>query len=210
MSLLRVTPIFALTALILAMVPGQGVAMALRQTFAGGARAAMASVAGTSTGLIVWGVASAIGLSRVFAHSVLAYDVLKYAGVAYLGYLSVSTLWGLRTGVGSFDTSGAATRGGGRAFRLGLVTNLTNAKAAVFAVAFIPQFVPRATSLATGIVVLAFVQSVVSFAWYSTLVATVDRAATLFARDGIRRALTAVSALGLLILAVVLLLSAPR
>ena len=80
----------------------------------------------------------------------------------------------------------------------------------MFAVAFIPQFVPRATSLATGIVVLAFVQSVVSFAWYSTLVATVDRAATLFARDGIRRALTAVSALGLLILAVVLLLSAPR
>ncbi len=210
MSLLHVVPVFALTALVLAMVPGQGMAMVLRQTLTGGARCATWSVVGNASGLVAWGVASSVGLSQVFAHSVLAYNILKYAGVAYLGYLSISTLVSLRLRAGAFDTNGQATTRPAAAYRLGLVTNLTNVKAAVFAVAFIPQFVPRTFPLGVGIVLLALVQSLVSFGWYSALVASVDRAASALSRPGVRRALTAISAIGLLTLAVILLLSSPR
>ena len=210
MSVLRVVPVFALTSLLLAMVPGQGVAMALRQTLTGGARVAMASVAGNSSGLIVWGLASAVGLSQVFARSTVAYDLVKYAGVAYLAYLSLATLVSLRRAGGAFEISGEGAARLSSAYRLGLLTNLTNVKAAVFAVAFIPQFVPRSTPLAAGIIALAVVQSLVSFGWYSVLVASVHRAAAAFARPSLRRALTGVSAAGLLFLAVALVASSPR
>lgn len=55
-------PVFALTALVLAMVPGQGAAMVLRQSILGGARCAYFSVIGHAVGLIVWGATSAVGL----------------------------------------------------------------------------------------------------------------------------------------------------
>ena len=142
LDLLKIIPAFALTALLLAIVPGQGVAMVLRQSLVGGKRAAFTCVIGISTGLVVWGAASAIGLSQVFAHSPTAYNILKYAGVAFLIFLSIQTLLTLRHEYGKFDFNGNAKLGLGPAFRLGLLTNLTNVKAAVFAVAFIPQFLP--------------------------------------------------------------------
>ena len=108
MALLHIIPAFALTALVLAMVPGQGVAMVLRQTMIGGARCAYISVAGNSLGLVIWGLASAIGLSQVFAHSHLAYNILKFAGVAFLVFLAVQTLIELRNVAGKFRVDGQA------------------------------------------------------------------------------------------------------
>jgi threonine/homoserine/homoserine lactone efflux protein len=130
--------------------------MVLRQTLVGGARCAMASVVGNSSGLIIWGTAAAAGLSQVFAHSPLAYNILKFSDVAYLSYLALSTVVTLRRESGAFDTNGAA----------------------VFAVAFISQFVPRSFPLGPGVVLLALVQALVSLGWYTALVATVHRAAT--------------------------------
>jgi threonine/homoserine/homoserine lactone efflux protein len=205
-----VIPLFAITALVLAMVPGQGMAMVMRQTMIGGARAGYLSVAGNATGLLIWGLASSVGLSQIFRHSVIAYDVLKYAGVLYLGYLAANTLWSLRRGVGAFDPSGTAQSKPLSAIRLGLLTNLTNVKACVFAVAFIPQFVPRSFPLGPGIMLLAMVQACVSTLWYTSFVASVDKAARLLARPRVRQWLTGISAAGLFILALTLLLSPSR
>ncbi len=210
LDLLKVIPPFALTALLLAIVPGQGVAMVLRQSIVGGSRAAFTSVAGNSFGLIIWGAASGIGLSEIFARSHTAYNILKYTGVSFLIFLSAQTLWTLRKEYGKFDYNGRARTGFGPAFRLGLLTNLTNAKAAVFAVAFIPQFVPEDFSLGWGIFFLACVQSLVSMSWYSFLISVVDRASVVLERPKVRRGLTAFSAAGILFLALTLLLASPR
>lgn len=210
-DLLKVIPPFALTALLLAMVPGQGVAMILRQSIVGGSRAAFISVAGNSSGLVVWGAASSIGLSEVFAHSHTAYNVLKYTGVAFLVFLSIQTLLTLRNEYGKFDyNEGGAKVGAFAAYRLGLLTNLTNVKAAVFAVAFIPQFVPKSFSLGAGIFILGCVQALVSTAWYTFLISVVDKASVALAKPQVRRALTAFSAVGILFLAATLLLASPR
>ena len=209
-QLLQIIPAFALTALLLAVVPGQGVAMVLRQSLIGGKRAAFYSVFGNSSGLIIWGVLSAVGLSAVFAQSHTAFNVLKYVGVLFLLGLAVQTLIQLRKEFGKFDVDSGAKTDAAAAYRLGLFTNLTNVKAAVFAVAFIPQFVPHKFSLGVGIFILSCVQATVSLAWYTTLILAVDRAAVFLARPKVRRVLTGISAAGIVLLAIGLLLSHPR
>jgi threonine/homoserine/homoserine lactone efflux protein len=210
MSLLAVIPAFALTALLLAIVPGQGVAMVLRQSLVGGSRAAIYSVLGNSGGLIIWGAMSAVGLSAVFASSPTAFGILKWAGVLFLVGLSIQTLFELRKESGKFEVSGKAKTSFISALRLGLITNLTNVKAAVFAVAFIPQFVPKDFNLGRGIFILSCVQATTSMAWYFSLVAVVDKSSAFLSKPKIRRVLTAISAVGILALATGLALSHPR
>ncbi|MSO43140.1 MAG: LysE family translocator [Candidatus Planktophila sp.] len=209
-SLMKVLPAFIATAFLLALVPGQTVAMILRQAIVGGTKVAYTTLIGTSTALVFWGGASAIGLSQIFARSHTAYAVLKYAGVAFLTFLALQTLWSLRKEFGKFDYEGSATFGFIPAFRLGLITNLSNVKAAVFAVAFIPAFIPTDFNLGWGIFLLSIVQAITSASWYSFLVHIIGRATTTLAKPKVRRALTAFSAVGILFLAATLLLTSPR
>jgi threonine/homoserine/homoserine lactone efflux protein len=209
LHLLRIIPAFAATALLLAILPGQGVAMLLRQTISGGRNAGILAAFGNGSGLIVWSWLSALGLSAVFAASPIAYNTLRVIGALYLFGLALSTLYSLRNESGKFEIDGSKKMSLRSAYRVGLITNLTNVKAAVFAVAFIPQFVPSEISVWKGIVILGFVQTITSTAWYLTLVVLVNRATILLARPTVRRWLTGASAMGLLLLASGLLL-APR
>lgn len=209
-QLFEVIPAFVATALLLAVVPGQGVAMILRQSLLGGREAAFFSVFGNSTGLIIWGSLSSVGLSAIFAKSHLAFSILKYLGVAFLSGLAVQTLSQLKHEFGKFNLTDEAKVKRGSAYRLGLFTNLTNVKAAVFAVAFIPQFVPAQFSLPWGIFLLSIVQSCVSFAWYTVLILAVHKSAIVLQRPKIRKTLTAISAGGIILLAVGLLFTSPR
>ena len=208
--MLSVIPAFALTALILAMVPGQGVAMILRQSLVGGRSAAFYSVAGNSTGLLIWGALSGVGLSAVFAKSHFAFNILKWCGVIFLAALSLQTLWQLRKEFGKFDIDSGAKTSFFGAYRLGLLTNLTNVKAAVFAVAFIPQFVPKGFNLGFGIFLLACVQSMTSALWYTSLIMAVHKSSAFLGRPAVRRTLTAISAIGIIALAVGLAVTHPH
>lgn len=200
-------PGFMATAFLLAMVPGQGVAMILRQSILGGTRAAVISVVGNSSGLVIWGTLSSLGLSAIFAASSTAYNILKWSGVGFLAFLSLQTLAQLKNASGRFETTGEAFSTPVAAYRLGIITNLTNVKAAVFAVAFVPAFVPKDFSLGWGIFILGWVWALTSMSWYLILIAMVDRASTFLAQPRVRRALTALSALGILGLAIGLALS---
>ncbi len=66
-SMVQVLPAFIATAFLLALVPGQTVAMILRQAIVGGTKSAYTTLIGTSSALIFWGVVSAIGLSAIFS-----------------------------------------------------------------------------------------------------------------------------------------------
>ena len=194
----------------MAIVPGQGVAMILRQSILGGRKPAIYSVLGNSTGLLIWGALSGVGLSAIFAKSHTAFNILKYAGVIYLMFLSVQTLIQLKNQFGKFDLKSSAKSDFKSAYRIGLLTNLTNVKAAVFAVAFIPQFVPKDFNLGLGIFILSVVQVTASTSWYTSLILAMDKASIYLAKPSVRRALTAVSAIGILLLALGLLFTKPR
>ena len=208
--MVQALPAFIATAFLLALVPGQTVAMILRQSIVGGKSTALTTLLGTSSALIVWGSLSAVGLSQVFARSQTAYNALKYAGVTYLTFLSAQTLWQARKEFGRFDYSGEAKTGIGPAFRLGFLTNITNVKAAVFSVAFIPAFVPATFNLGFGIFLLSIVQALTSATWYTTLITLIDKASLWIARPSVRRWLTVFSAAGIMFLAMTLLFTSPR
>ncbi len=200
---LQVIPAFALTVLIIVAVPGQGVAMVLRQSILSGKEAAFYSVFGNTTGLVIWGVLSSVGLSAVFQASPTAFNILKWAGVAYLTFLSIQTLMQLKNQAGRFEyESGEKAKAFGPAFRIGITTNLTNVKAAVFSVGLVPQFVPNSFNLGWGIFILSLIWAVISMSWYSMMILIVDRSAKWIQRPQVRRALTAFSAIGIAALAI--------
>lgn len=200
---LQVLPAFALTVLVIVAVPGQGVAMVLRQSILSGREAAFYSVFGNTTGLIIWGVLSSVGLSAIFQASPLAFNILKWAGVGYLTLLSLQTLIQLRNQAGKFEfENGKRAKKFGPSFRIGITTNLTNVKAAVFSVGLVPQFVPEDFNLGWGIFLLSCVWAVISMSWYSLMITIVDKSSKWIQRPQIRRALTAVSAIGIAALAI--------
>ena len=200
-DLLLNVPAFFATTFLLAMVPGQGSAMILRQSILSGRKAAMLSVLGNSTGLFIWGTTSSIGLSAIFARSQTAYSILKWSGVAFLFFLSVKTLLTLKNEFGRFDLQSSGESNPWAAYRLGLITNLTNVKAAVFAVAFIPEFVPKDFSLGWGIFIFGCLWPLFSTPWYAILVWTVDKSSVWIQKPQVRRTLTAISAFGIATLA---------
>ncbi len=202
-DLLQVLPAYALTVLVIVAVPGQGVAMVLRQSILSGKQAAFYSIIGNTTGLFIWGILSSIGLSAIFQASETAFNILKWAGVAYLTLLSIQTLLQLKNQAGKFEyESGERAKAFGPAFRIGITTNLTNVKAAVFSVGLVPQFVPQTFNLGWGIFILSCVWAVISMSWYSLMITLVDKSSNWIQKPGIRRALTAISAVGIAVLAI--------
>lgn len=194
-------PTFALATLLLVMVPGQGVAMVLRQSILGGSRAAFMSALGNCAGIMTWAVSSAVGLSAIFARSEMAYAILKWAGVLFLVVVSLQTLYSLRFEFGKFDLESKNDSGVWGSFRLGLLTNLTNVKAALYAVAFLPAFVPSDFSLAWGIFIFGSIWAAISISWNLLLIWSVKRSAHLIQKPVVRRVLTAISAVGIMGLA---------
>lgn len=189
------------------MVPGQGVAMVLRQSIMGGPWAAFLSSLGNCLGIMVWSASSAIGLSAIFTRSETAYAVLKWTGVVFLGFISIQTFLSLRKEFGKFDLESSTPFSPAGSFRLGLITNLTNAKAAVYAVAFIPAFIPKETSLGFGIIALGTVWALISITWNIGLIWTVKKSSTYIQKPTVSRVLTAVSGAGILGIAIALAFS---
>jgi threonine/homoserine/homoserine lactone efflux protein len=209
-QLLLNIPAFAFATLLLVMVPGQGVAMVLRQSILGGSKAAFLSAIGNCAGILTWTISSAIGLSAIFAQSQTAYTALKWVGVTYLVLVSLQTLLALRHEFGKFDLDTKNEVSNWASFRLGLITNLTNVKAAVYAVAFLPAFVPSNFSLAWGIFIFGAIWALVSILWNISLIWTVKKSSVYIQRPVVRRTLTAISAIGIMGLAVGLALSSGR
>ena len=206
-TLLENLPSFVLATTLLVMIPGQGVAMVLRQSIIGGPKAAFLSSLGNCLGILIWSASSAIGLSAIFTRSDTAYSILKWSGVLFLTFISGQTFLSLRKEFGKFDFEDYAVTSAWASFRLGLITNLTNAKAAVYAVAFIPAFIPKDTSLGFGIIMLGTIWALISIIWNIGLIWTVKKSSAYVQKPVVRRALTAISALGILGIAIGLALS---
>jgi threonine/homoserine/homoserine lactone efflux protein len=205
--LLENLPSFFVATALLVMIPGQGVAMVLRQSIIGGPKAALLSSIGNCLGILIWSLSSAIGLSAIFTRSDTAYSILKWSGVLFLTFISAQTFLSLRKEFGKFDLESSEVTSAWTSFRLGLITNLTNAKAAVYAVAFIPAFIPKETSLGFGIIFLGAVWALISILWNVGLIWTVKKSSSYIQKPSVRRALTAISAMGILGIAVGLALS---
>jgi threonine/homoserine/homoserine lactone efflux protein len=130
--------VFAATALIIELTPGPNMAYLAALSLVQGPRAGLSAVAGIALGLSIYGIAASFGLAALIDRSVLLYEILRWAGIAYLVWLAWdawSTDFKADPTVETVDTRSA--------FRRGLITNLLNPKAAVFYVTVLPDFVTR-------------------------------------------------------------------
>lgn len=138
------------------------------------------------------------GLSALLAASRLAYEGLRVAGAVVLVWFGVRALWRARRGGGSEGPvreveAGGAGLPGWRCFRLGLVTNFANPKAGVFAVSFLPQFVPAGWPVAWTLVGFSVAWALIDLAWYAVVVWLVGAARRVLGRPRVRRRLEQVS-----------------
>jgi threonine/homoserine/homoserine lactone efflux protein len=131
--------LFSGAALVLLLIPGPAVLYIVARSVAQGRTAGLVSVLGIHAATFIHVLAAALGLSVLLLSSALAFNIVKYAGAAYLVWL------GLRKIFGPAEASGAKGElqqfSHGKLFRDGFVVNLLNPKTALFFFAFLPQFV---------------------------------------------------------------------
>lgn len=139
---------FLITSLVVIFLPGTGVIYTLALGLSGGFRAGLLAAFGCTLGIIPHIGASVVGLAAVLHASALAFEVLRYLGVAYLLFIA----WSMLKENNALDLGPDQAPAGGmlRIVRKGILTNIFNPKLSLFFLAFLPQFVPANASDATA------------------------------------------------------------
>lgn len=127
-------------AILIAVSPGAGAIQSMATGLSHGVRRGYWSILGLETGLMLQLTLVAVGLGTAVASSIVAFNVIKWVGVAYLGYLAVRQWRAVTTDLR--EQLGAAVDGARLSLVVrGFLINTTNPKGLVFFLAVLPQFV---------------------------------------------------------------------
>ena len=143
---------FVLTSLIIESTPGPNMGYLAILSISKGKRAGYAAVAGIALGLLIVGLAAALGLAAIISNSPFLYQALRIGGVVYMLYLA----WEGWRGEAAEDFDAKVRRRDGVYFRRGLIVNLLNPKAAVFYIAVLPSFIDMNEVVLQQAVILTF------------------------------------------------------
>jgi threonine/homoserine/homoserine lactone efflux protein len=157
-------------AVLVSLLPGPATALVVRSAAVGGRRAAMLTVLGNSTGILLWALASVLGISALVAASEAAFVALKVVGAVVLVYLGVAALRGGRA------VNKEEPGSGRRPYVQGLVTSGANPKLAVFFIALLPQFVPHGAPVLPWTLAMAAILICVDLVYFTALAWAVTRA----------------------------------
>ena len=137
---------FLLTSLVVVLLPGTGVVYTLAIGLGRGFRASVAAAFGCTLGILPAALASIIGLAALLHTSALAFQVIKFLGVAYLFYMA----WKIVRDDTVMEVTETRERMGyARIATTGTLLNVLNPKLSLFFLAFLPQFISPAASNAT-------------------------------------------------------------
>ncbi|TCT19728.1 LysE family translocator [Thiobaca trueperi] len=134
---------FLITSFIVVLIPGTGVVFTISTGLVQGRKASVFAALGCTAGIVPHLLATVLGLAAILHTSALAFQVLKYAGVAYLFYIAIVT-WRDKSAFAIDGTTSASTAIGlaVKAFLL----NILNPKLTIFFLAFLPQFIQPGTT----------------------------------------------------------------
>ena len=129
---------FLITSLVVVLIPGTGVIYTVSTGIVQGRKASIYAAIGCTLGIVPHLLATVLGLAAVMHTSAMAFQILKYAGVAYLFYVAYAT-WRNKSAFAVDGTISKTTATGlvVKAFLL----NILNPKLTIFFLAFLPQFV---------------------------------------------------------------------
>ena len=192
---------FALAATLLILAPGPDSMLVMRNSLRGGRRVGWCTAAGTITGLLCWALAAAFGLASLLAASRVGYDLLRFAGAAYLIWLGATSLWPrrrARDGGASEPRDPVAVVGWRRGFANGVISNLCNPKVGAFFVAFLPAFIPAGVPVREFSFLLGAWFTVETAVWLGTVVWLVGRGVGWLSRSRVQRVLERITGLVLI------------
>ena len=153
---------FLVTSLIVVLIPGTGVVFTISTGIAQGRRASIFAAIGCTAGIVPHLLATVLGLAAVMHASAVAFQTLKYAGVAYLFFLAYAS-WRDEAAFAVSDTPSASS-----AWKLivrAFLLNILNPKLTIFFLAFLPQFVESgAASPLPQLLILSSVFMAMTFA----------------------------------------------
>jgi threonine/homoserine/homoserine lactone efflux protein len=133
---------FLITSLIVVVIPGTGVIYTVSTGIVQGRKASIYAALGCTAGIVPHLLATVLGLAAVMHASALAFQILKYAGVAYLFYVAYAT-WRDKSAF-AVDGTLSNTSAAGLVLKAFLL-NILNPKLTIFFLAFLPQFVEPGT-----------------------------------------------------------------
>ncbi|RIA35016.1 threonine/homoserine/homoserine lactone efflux protein [Ectopseudomonas oleovorans] len=154
--------LFAGAALLMVLTPGPNMIYLISRSICQGRKAGVISLLGVILGFLVHMFAAALGITALFLAIPIAYDLLKWAGAAYLLYLAWQAV---RPGARSpFEAQQLPADPPSRLLLMGFLTNVLNPKIAVFYLSIFPQFVsPEHGSVFQQSILLGLTQISVSF-----------------------------------------------
>jgi threonine/homoserine/homoserine lactone efflux protein len=153
---------FVLASFILVVIPGPSVLFVISRGVTLGRKAAVLTVLGNELGLLVQALAVAAGIGAIVQRSVVAYEVLRLAGAAYIVYLGIQAIRHRRALSTVLDAT--SVRAPIDIVREGFTVGVTNPKSIVFLTAVLPQFVdPDGVSVPLQMVALGVIFVVVAF-----------------------------------------------
>jgi threonine/homoserine/homoserine lactone efflux protein len=165
---------YVVAAALLTITPGADTLLVVRYAGGRGARAGLAAALGIIAGTLIWGAIVALGVAALIVANPFLYDLLKWAGAAYLVWLGMQLLLpkpDVRSG-----EPGSTSRPGDP-FATGLLTHLLNPKVGVFYLAFLPQFIPPGVAQGPFILFLAAIHGFLGLIWFAILIVGIDGAA---------------------------------
>ena len=176
--------IFAVTVFVLCGTPGPNMLHVMTRSVRVGFRRSIAAMAGCLTALVLALAISAAGLGAVLKASPMVFDVLRYAGVVYLGIKA----W--RGGDAPIDvgsTTALVPSSRSVLFRDGFIIGISNPKLLLFASAFLPQFVDLTQPQLPQFVILVGTFAVMEMFWYAVYAAGGRGLAGHLAKPGLRK-----------------------
>lgn len=152
---------FAAVAIGMVLTPGPNMVYLVSRSIAQGSKAGLISLGGVLAGFVLWVLLAAFGVTAMILVVPYAYDALRLAGAAYLGWLAFEAL--RPNGRSPFAVKDVPPDSPRKLFAIGLVTNLLNPKIAMLYFALLPQFIdPERGAVLTQTLALGGVQIVVA------------------------------------------------
>jgi threonine/homoserine/homoserine lactone efflux protein len=133
---IAVLPVFLAVSFVLLVTPGPDIAFIVATGIAEGKAAALWASIGVAFAMFCHSVLAAAGVAAIVSTSPLAFDVIRFAGAAYLVFLAWKSFRSKSFSPGAHETSRSSFDN----FRRGFMTNLLNPKAILFTGVFLPQF----------------------------------------------------------------------
>jgi RhtB (resistance to homoserine/threonine) family protein len=202
--------VFIGVAAIVIVVPGPDTVVVTKNVLMHGRRVAIGTSFGVSAGLLVWTVATAVGVASLLRASAVAFTVLKLVGALYLIWLGVQAL----RAAGHASSSGEDQQSGSRAigalggFRQGFFSDLANPKIGVFFTSLLPQFVDPGRPVLLPFLVLGAVFVLMTVLWLCAYCLIAARAAQTLQRPRVKAALDRV--IGIVLIAIGVRLATER